>query len=468
MKNYLYKCKLLSDIIITADASTEGYAQSLDYIPGSKFLGIVASKLYDETQDKKTLDFFHNGMVQFGDALLFHENEVCFKTPFSWYYEKGKSINDALYLHHKIKSSDKQLKQVRSGYFSASAKNFIAIEQDFSLKSAQDAKKRRSKDSQMFGYHSLKAGSEWVFEVIDAEGEYAEEIKNVLTGKHRVGRSRTAEYGLVDIEFVKELHEENVKTYSSEIVIYAKSNLCFVDEATGTTTAQPTEIQLCGDDKAKILWEKCQIRSRNYKTWNRTRWNKDADRIIIERGSVFILQLSSSISSEFFERGIGSFKNEGFGNVLINPEFLQSDNELIDLGFKKSELKPISRAVVKSGDQDSLVLTALKNIKKRNDFDSQIDEMVNRFKRVHKGIFEGISKSQWGTLRNYGKHLTKRSDFNKMVFDKEVGFLYRGQSENEWRQKNRRIELENHLMLMDETQFFPFVIKLCNQMSKTK
>lgn len=468
MKNYQYKCTLLSDIIITSDASTEGYTPSLDYIPGSKFLGIVAGKLYDENQKEKTLDLFHNGKVRFGDAFLFYENENYLKAPFSWYVEKGKNFNDALYLHHKIQSSYKQLKQIRSGYFSTRSNDFITIEQEFSLKSAQDAQKRRSKDNQMFGYHRLKSGSEWSFDVKDETGDYAEEIKNVLEGKHRIGRSRSAEYGLVEIKFVKESPPDIAQTYSGEIVIYAKSNLCFINEVTGTTTTQPTAKQLCGDENAQILWNKCQVRSRNYKTWNRQRWNKDADRIIIERGSVFVVRLSSPISSTFFTNGIGSFKNEGFGNVLINPEFLKSDGETIDLGLKKIELKPILRSVVRSGASDALVLTALKNIKQRNDFDFQIDKLVNEFKAAHKEVFDGISKSQWGTLRNYGKHITKRGDFIKLIFDREFGFLYRGQSENEWRKKNRRVLLENQLGLLEEAQFFPFIIKLSNQMSKKK
>ena len=68
MKIYKYSATLLSDIIITSNASTEGYSESLDYIPGSKFLGIVAGKLYDEQNINKTLDLFHNGVVKYSDA----------------------------------------------------------------------------------------------------------------------------------------------------------------------------------------------------------------------------------------------------------------------------------------------------------------------------------------------------------------------------------------------------------------
>jgi hypothetical protein len=466
MKIYQYKCTLLSDIIITSEAATEGYAPSLDYIPGSKFLGIVAGKLYDEDTTGKTLDLFHNGTVQYGDATLFYKNNHYLKPPFSWFTEKGESIHEKVYVHHLLESKDKQLKQVRSGYFSPESKGFVSIDQDYSLKSAQDAKTRRSKDGQMFGYHSLRAGTEWTFEIRDAKGVYAEELKGIIEGIHRIGRSRTAEYGLVEITFMKEVSDNKEEVYSDELVVYAKSNLCFVDEHSGAYTAIPSAKQLCGADGAKILWNKSQVRSRNYKTWNRKRWNKDADRLIIERGSVFVIELDKEVESIFYKNGIGNHKSEGFGQVLLNPDFLQSAKETLAFKIIKEELNPYQKSVVATAGMDDKIYSALKGIYKREDFVGQIDKLVNNFKSEHQHTFQGISKSQWGALRNYGKHLSKREDFITMIFDKESGFLYRGQSENEWRNRNRRTVLEESLKKLSDEQFFPFVIKLSNQMSK--
>ena len=39
-----FKCTLLSDVILNQKAATEGPNQTLDFIPGSCFLGIVASQ----------------------------------------------------------------------------------------------------------------------------------------------------------------------------------------------------------------------------------------------------------------------------------------------------------------------------------------------------------------------------------------------------------------------------------------
>lgn len=467
MKTYQYKCKLLSDVIITSDAATEGYSESLDYIPGAKFLGIVAGELYDMKQLEKTLDLFHNGKVQFGDALPYVENEELQKVPFSWFYAKGDSLSDTIYLHHKIKeNSGIQLKQARSGYFSPEHKFYTSVDQDFSLKSAQDPQKRRSADSKMFGYFSLKAGSKWSFTVKDDTGIYADEIKNILEGKHRIGRSRSAEYGLVEIEFLKEIENNESQKLTGELVLYAQSNLCFYNPVTGQATAQPTAEQLTGDKDAIILWEKSQVRTRNYKTWNRHRANKDSERIVIERGSVFVVKLKSEVSSSYFQKGIGSHLSEGFGKVLTNTDFLSSDDEKLGFSLKKREMKYNPESIVDKGENDDLILQCLEQIKLRNDQGYQISKKVNDFIKEHNSTFKGISKSQWGVLRNYGKNLENAEHFKTLIFDKTSGFLYRGQSESEWRAKNRRVILEDYLKSLDPSLYLPFVVQLSNQMAK--
>ena len=333
MKRYLFKCTLLTDAVITSMAATEGYKESLDYIPGSKFLGIAAGKLYNEDQASATLDIFHNGIVKFGDALPYSNENSFLKVPFSWFYEKGSSLFDKIYLHHNLPSEGfKQLKQARKGYFLPQTREFFTVVQDFSLKSAFDREKRKSEDGKMFGYFSLQAGTEWVFTIEDSSGKYAEEIKNVIIGKHRIGRSRSAEYGLVEIEFIREEPKQKDGDIEGEIILYAKSNLCFIDDLSGSYTAQPTAQQLTGSDAAEILWDKCHVRTRNYKTWNRKRSNRDADRVIIEAGSVFVLKSTEKISTDFMISGIGSHQNEGFGEVLLNPDFLTfSDLSLIHI-----------------------------------------------------------------------------------------------------------------------------------------
>lgn len=48
METLKLKCTLLSDVVLRDTPTTEGKAQTLTFIPGNNFLGVVARSLYDK------------------------------------------------------------------------------------------------------------------------------------------------------------------------------------------------------------------------------------------------------------------------------------------------------------------------------------------------------------------------------------------------------------------------------------
>lgn len=477
MKRYQYTCKLLSDIVISSVTATEGFNPSLDYIPGAKFLGIAARTLYDEGK-AATLDIFHNGKVRFGDANPLINGQVGMPVPFSWFHEKGKRLTEPpIYLHHQLQDEDfkqltaagKQLKQARKGYFSANGTHMV-VEQDFAIRSAYNREELRADDGQMFGYFSLQQGSTWTFVVEDDTELYADQIKAVLTGKKRVGRSRSAEYGLVEIEFDQERNIEHTTVPASEMtLVYALSNLCFYDDH-GRPTLTPTAAQL-GIPGGKILWRKSQIRSRLYQTWNRQRHNRDTDRMIIEKGSVFAIKHDQPIDTAAYASGVGSHRTEGFGRVLFNPEFLLSEGRELGMVLTKPS-QPASdkdkRPVSQPSAQDKLVVAFLEQRQSEKAGAFDLNKKINDFVTSHGPLFHGIRASQWGTIRAYAKHAVNWNVLNKLLFDKDFGALYRGQSEADWREKKRREKLSDFLNTVEETDRALFTLKLAAEMAKRK
>src|SRR5574344_1539893 len=120
MKTLKFKCTLLSDVIINQKSATEGNNETLDFIPGSNFLGIVAAKYEELDKDGLTWKIFHSGKVRFGDAHPAKEGKRSLKVPASMFYPKMKKaylekdkLKDVnykyeLYIHHNI--PDKILK----------------------------------------------------------------------------------------------------------------------------------------------------------------------------------------------------------------------------------------------------------------------------------------------------------------------------------------------------------------------
>lgn len=478
MKVYTFQCKLLSEVILTSSSATEGNQDCLDYIPGAKFMGLAAKSLYGEDASD-TLDIFHNGTVAFGDASPLLDNEPTFSFPYSWYHAKLDDIERGIFLHHELSAEQrddlvkqgKQLKQKRNGYFSRSGRYYNPAV-TFALKSSYDREKRRALDGNLFGYSALQANSRWQFEVCDSSGTYLEKIRTALEGVHGVGRSRSAEYGLVEITFVGEgslpQPDSQPEAYA---LVYAQSNLCFYDDV-GLSTTQPTAKKLGFGDGASVNWARSQVRTRVYQSWNRKRYNRNPDRRIVEKGSVFFIDLESHSQDAKWPAFLGAHRSEGFGKVLYNPWFLFS-SELGKVKFTrwtpKGENLPEKGYPEVDPSSNAALLSFLKRRIASDSHDIRVDDEIQRFIEEKASHFEKISPSQWGTIRSYAKFAANEDNLKKLLFDKEIGCLYRGKTESDWRKGNRRDKLEAFLFGSEATKGankIQLCIKLASEMAK--
>ena len=446
MKLY-FKCTFLSDVVLTSKAATEGFHESLDYIPGSKFLGILAKEAYNESEPLGTIDLFHNGKVKFGNAYPVIENEVSFPMPFAWFEDKLKG-KEEIYLHHfiddnlrlKHKKEGLQLKQRRKNYINAEGNEELELTQDFSIKSAYISKKRKSKDSEMFGYHTLKAGSQFIFDVnIDDQLQLSNTLKSKLVGTKKIGRSRSAEYGLVEIEDIPTPKSINYSNKNkNQLIIYAFSDLCFVDQfGFNTTDITPENFGIQAND-AKIKWELSQIKTRLHQSYNNKRRTSNADYIVIQKGSVIIID--TEVISDDLPEYVGAFQNEGLGRVFYNPPFLLSETALM-MKPNKIEKKSYKNEIgfVEHGDDDDLILKMLNQRLELKQFDKKVEEVVEDFVEKNYKGYKGISSSQWGAIKAIAKSTPNEDNLIDILFHqdeqdikKSRGFLRRGIAAKNW------------------------------------
>jgi CRISPR/Cas system CSM-associated protein Csm3 (group 7 of RAMP superfamily) len=467
METKYFKCRLLTDVVLNAQTATEGSPRCLDYIPGANFLGIVASALYG----KKVVDdyeVFHSGNVRFGNARIFKDGNLAYHVPASWFYPKGYSLGDKedsengesienTRVHHKVThkinkdliSNGIQLKQARKDYFLPNGE-LISIKLTYNQKSAHDKDKRRSKDGQMFGYQSIPQGSEFVFKIDcktdsnnNSDTNYINKITKALCGIKHLGRSRTAQYGLVEIEEIKEIPESNIKFPESpktnkdkekeELVIYAESDLCFFNDF-GEPTLQPN----LKDFKLKagiIQWDKSQILTRSYAPWNGKRQTREADRLVIQKGSVIVVS-GAEWEKEELPSCVGEYKAEGLGNVLYNPSFLEADKEgrltfklhkpnytqdrtqqittsektkTTDKNSEKSNFKPLS--IFDKDDSDNKIITFLSRRKTKDENKNKIQVWVEGFVEEHRAKYiNNKTSSQWGGIRSRANAATSAAN----------------------------------------------------------
>lgn len=399
MRELRFEITFKSPIILQASSNTQGKMSSLDFIPGSVFLGMVASRYSDFSDPFK---IFHSGAVKFCDAAPIKDGKEFFKIPLSYFHEKldGSKI----YNHHLLsrEESEKftQLKQMRSGYIN-DEKEKLSLKYEYSQKSAYDKERRRSMDSQMYGYEAFMAGMKWRFSVkfdANVSKDDINRAKETLERSTRLGKSKSAEYGAVEIKFIGENTDEIQSFTPPEgyTFIYAKSRLALIDENGNPSYDVKYILPNLDDDKVK--YEKTQIRISNFTPYNGARSTKDYERACINKGSVIALKNLSAEQIAALKNGVGAYLSEGFGEVLINPWFLNGgDVKNNPIEFQKeAETEHSTKEIPIQSD----LAKFLKQRQTTKDQALEIAERVADFIKSHKDKFSKISKSQWGAIRS--------------------------------------------------------------------
>ena len=488
-----YKCTLKSDVVFNTSLATEGNMESLDYIPGSSFWGLVAHQIYANHKEKAS-EILHSGYVCFGDGLIFHDSKPFFAIPNCFLQDKLKSdfVNDPVYLdfnvNHKEGLKDeqgqrRQLKQMRSGYISADGHFISDIPKSFALKSAYNREERRTKEGQIFGLESIAAGTQFLFSIFYHNEDNIELVENCLLGTRRMGKSKFSQYGEVKIEAYDAYDFEMVKVnFEGFNIVYAASNLCFLDPQTGQQTFMPTADQL-GIPGGKIIWEKSQIRIYSYSPWNSTRNASNMQRHCIKMGSIYCVEGGEVTNSTTVPKG--EFINEGLGRILYNPVFLAykpESKEESALTFRKIEKEFLIQSDNYSSKSEiNTPLLAFLNLKKKkteNEF--AIAKLVNDQLQScrNNGLITKVTSSQWGNIRAeateyYFKNKTWEDFIRRLGLaddnSAKTGLLTSGKmAEKLWDDNNRKKlnEVFSAIANLDNKDKLKFVIKFSSEMAK--
>ena len=472
MKKMKFKCKLLTDIVLSQTSSSEGNQQTLDFIPGNNFLGIVAQKIYALLPSEDSGDIFHSSKVRFGDAHPSAGVIRGLKVPASMYYPKMQKASEACYIHHLIENEDEvqelQLKQCREGFyiFDDDKKKGLPVSymKNFALKSAYDSDTRRSKESCMFGYESLPSSMEMYFEVeSDLSDELNLRIEETLIGIHRLGRSHSAQYGLVEISAFDFAEPTSVKSNSGELVsVYADGRLIFLDD-NGCPTFQPKPAAF-GPEVEEILWAKCQIRTFNYSPWNGKRHTYDNDRCGIEKGSVFVVRCSSFPKQSKY---VGSYNNEGFGKVIFNPAFLTSmPNTNGKAAYRleeKQDKKPLENKIEGKIIANHPLFVYLETNVSKSKTKSTIHKTVQSFVNDNSNDFKNERfSSQWGAIRSFAMIESDPQELKAIIKQ----YIEHGVAKEKWEEFGRKKKLLDFLdkHLSDDLQ--SYIIQLSSIMAK--
>lgn len=458
---------LLDNLIISERNATEGAHRCLDYIPGACILGIVARSFYADPaiNHDQAYTFFHSGRLRFGNGLPLIINKahienshICYPMSLSWFTVKSEqaklAASQIIYCENKVCLNDETSNEQAKQYRSVSEPFFHALDETqisspfysysplkhFHLKTALNPGTRVASDSQLFGYESLPAGLEF-YAMVELDQTLAEQfpdlleqLKNTLVGQKSIGRSRSAEYGNVQIavhdesSLLKKLSNVTSAQLESDMVLYCVSDLALVDDK-GQPTLNPTPENLLRaiiEDEniktemlasIKVDWSRTFIKPRTYSAYLSHQQAYDIERQVIRQGSVVTLKLDRLKTElkqtlvECFKNGIGLFKSSGLGKIWINPDFLMS--KCIELQSAHTDSNVFSLPVKTHIETDAVirfknwfkseVALSGSKINKEN-----INELLDELKKCYRlaKTFQGKpdyreigpSPSQWGAI----------------------------------------------------------------------
>jgi len=428
MKTKYYRCEFLSDIVLPASSNTQGNIRLSDFIAGSNFLGMVASNNGYESFKEEAFDVFHSGAVRFFDAHVEIDSKLSYKIPLSFHALKiGDKNFNRLHLDDadetRLRTNQEQLKQHRVGFINEDY-SYNIPSYNYTQKSSYDQALRRSKDEGMFGYSALKKGTHWIFKVSYKDDKYIHKVEQRLLGDKKLGKSKSAQYGKVNI--VNADNFDSIKTFTPEdnlSYIYLNSRAVLVDKS-GNFTTLPS-IENLGLSSGEIVWEKTYIKTSSYHPYNSARETKEYTRVCISKGSVITIKNLSQTP----ENGIGAFLSEGFGDILINPKFLES---------KSPQLRKydVYRPSIASSNYDKNLIGFLE---KKADNDNDTLEVSSHVQKVYKTFIQA-SKSQWGQIRVFA---TTAKDSNDLV-SKITEYIEKGSSKKQWEGISDKLIKEIH------------------------
>ena len=331
----------------------------------------------------------------------------------------------------KVPSGDDE-KQRRLGYLPADTRSdgqadLISPATVERGKTAIDPSKRdQASKSQLFAYQALVEGQSFITSIEAEDESTLQKATDILlkTG-HRLGRSKTAEFGLVSFEEIalntNPLLEESSPA-PQQVSLLLISDLRIMREGNPTYTPRPEDFGV-DSESTSIDWDRTFLRTRSYSPWNAYIDGYEDERHLITKGSVISLKLASEEDlnkiREKLKDGIGLNREEGFGRIALNPTILEAGSFFIDespsaKGANSQVAAPCNhslyRFALRKAEDARLQLEAEKYARR---WSKKLCKFVKNLERETQKTF---SPSQWQSLRG----LAVKTQFEPDAFKKDL------------------------------------------------
>lgn len=225
-----YKITALSPILIAKEIGEQNTIYTEKYIPSTTIRGLFANKFINELGlgkiAHKNNDFYN--MFLRGDIIVTPayplKNHRIYYPALYLHKEKGKDSNPVYNILEEVPNDIKTKPLNRMIYYIDDKIYTYDISTTFYFHNTRDRVKGHSTGEDIFYYEAINEGEEFKGFIIGDEG-YFEGIKNLFKEKFNsfIGRSKSAQYGLVKIEFGDLKDTDMLEIEDKEFIIVAIS-----------------------------------------------------------------------------------------------------------------------------------------------------------------------------------------------------------------------------------------------------
>lgn len=435
--------ELIEPVVVSARSASTGGHQSLSVIPGGTLLGLAAQRLYDELDGATAWRVFHSGAVRFGDGLpILNDGAVGAPIPASLAVPKGARAEIDGQLNHSTVinlahpgagATGVQFEPIR-GRFITDDLRLFSVRRTDALKTAIDRQTGRARDAMLFELEAIDADQSFL-STIDADAdkidkaEFERVVASLLaTGRARIGRSRSAEYGQVRLTRIDSL-DPVTSNDAKDHVVWLKSDLCVegLDGRHNCLAFRAGSVQ-----GWRIVPERSFVTWRTYAPFN-GRWAVHApERVVAAAGSVLTFEKSdpraAPLSKVLSAASVG--REAGLGAIAIDAPLLNSSRPVAtdvqrlaiprsrEYALSKEPPGPVGAWLVASAGQSerqddiaALLPRLLKDL-------GTAYQKAARLAGLSSDETVGPGLSQWSQVADIARNRADKSSIKQALFEK--------------------------------------------------
>jgi len=401
VKKLSYKITTLSPIVLAREVGEQNTINTEKYIPSTTIRGLFANKFIKEFnlgkaahQDEHFYNLFLKNEIIFTPAYPSKENKTKEnktkenKTYYPALYlhkEKGKDDNVVYNILEKNPDTTKTKPLKKMIYYLSDNEGIYTydVSTTFYFHNARDREKGHSTEEEIFYYEAINEGEKFEGFIIGDEG-YLEEIKKIYSEKFAsfIGRSKSAQYGLVNIEFgniedtddlkdmddLKDVEYEFTIVATSPIILYNESG--FSDISIKTLKHYLEKHFACKVDVEKIV-----ARTEYVENFVGIWGMKNTRELAYSPGSAFKIKISGCNDlkeklNNLSKYGFGEKIELGFGRVKLyfslkeEYDIEHNDNDNAKRVTSPKYSKAILEKIIKQKAEEVLKFEASKQAKK--------------------------------------------------------------------------------------------------------